>query len=450
MITSYSNPKLLNNVELVILFHQSRYLYLRTKYSNMISYNDSYTLLYILRALSENYLISDIKFYEIENDIQNTKNDSTQNLNENILKNIENHLQKKITEINREEESFQNIMRKYAKKMNEYYFEDNLNQEQKNFLDFNCISNLKNNDKFFLDYMDKINFKNQRDIELKESFLKNRDSNSFKEYYQQFINVFGKYKNLLSSIYYCEESKIKITPSYLDKNRDFVLPANIYIAINYSNFYFMDTNLDVLFSLNYSDLVYIYYGEDSQIYIGINYSFETNTKDSIETKNEKRQQLEMCIKLISNESRHILEDLLSYCFLFLALHTNQDEINDKAIFKNIGNIQLLENMNSHDINLNFLKSSYSSLPFDIKNLKLYFQKKLPFSNKSNISDSMNNELDESFFINEGIEAIKKKKNIFDINNNYHINFFTGDITNDKQNEIILNDFSIGSNLFFIV
>jgi len=455
---SISNPKSLSDLELIIIFHQLRHIFLRKSFSNMIPHNETYTLEYLLKKLSKNHVIKEKNFFVFEKEKiiiseQNVEKDKT-NENINILKSqkfLNDYLDRKIENINSDNETYKDALVRYYKNR----INDNSNLES--LFESNFISVNKIKDKFYRDYCLKINENVEKFNEIRDHFLKKNGMINYRDYFQNFLGVFDSYKNFLSSIYLCEKSKIKASPPEYDKLTKFHLPHNFFIFINFNNINFIDSKLDVLFSINYSDIVYVYHGEENEVLIGIcfilddprNLNEKKNSKasikndkqyDSKENINNKRENsFELLIRIFSNESRLIIEDIISYSELILAAHTNSDltENNDKSIFKRLNNLEALETMNSYSINSNLINSIKGNTPLDIRNYKFAYQTRLPFSEKYIPDENLNINI-EDLLKNEAIEDLKSKKNIFDINKNYNPKSLLNDLfidlyaTNDSN------------------
>jgi len=437
----------LSDIELIIIFHQLRNLYLKNNFSNLISFNDTYTLQYLLKKISENYILSEKNFFVFENK-NNFSNENGIIFREDKNQTNKNYkmiefLGRRIKDINKNDNDYKSALEKFKAKngeiSNEIYFE------------MNYYSLYKSKDKFYKDYILKINFNEQMDLEIKNSFESKNGLNTFRDLYMNFLGIFDNYKNLLSNIYYCKESKMKIFPPEYVNIDKFNLPDSFYMLISFNNINLFDSKLDVLFSINYSDLVYIYQGQNDEVLIGVYYSQEDENKskqienqmknnkknqDDVLTKN--RKSFELYLKIRSDDSRLIIEDIISYCELILATNTNSDilSINDKSIFKRLDNLEALEKMNSYTINSNLIKSSRANAPFDLKDFKLVYQKRLPYLENFVIGKDSEIVID-LLFKNEAIEQIRINKNIFDINKNYNsksiLNDLISNIDDEKKN-----------------
>lgn len=458
-----NNGANLTDSELIIIFHQLRHLYLKNNSSNLISYNDTYTLQFLLKNISENHILFEKNFFFCENEASNgiieIKNRKDKRENNKIYRIYNELLGRNIKTINRNDINFKSVLERYKL----------YKGEMSSVIDFemNYYSINKSKDKFYRDYILKINLNDQKDIELRESFEKKNGFSTFRHLYKNFVGMFDNYRNLLSSIYSCKDSKIKVSPPEFSNIAQFKLTDNFFIMINFNNINLIDSMLDILFSINYSDLVYLYQGQNSEVLLGVSYSLEDEEKDqreniNIEIKNEfdknnkniqdeisfkNNKSFELYIKIRSDDSRLIIEDIISYCQLILAINTNSDLLayNDKSIFKRLDSLEALAKMNSYTINNNFIKSNRANTPSDLKDFKLVYQKKLPYLEP--LINGKDDGIDvDSLFKNEAIESIRANKNIFDLNKNYNSKSILNDIINNINEK---NNSKIFLNIFFL-
>lgn len=196
-----------------------------------------------------------------------------------------------------------------------------------------------------------------------------------KELKEEFIKCLRNYEIFFSNIYEIKKSEVNYSTYEPVRgfNYDLNLPDQFLIMINLNYVLFLDKNkFEPLLKFYFHEIVNCTFIADTlYLTICINISNKNSTtslesKKKLNSQNEKKQKCtkEIRMKLITDEARVIMEDLLTFSQLSISMKTNSE-------FTNCTTIQN-HNYTQEDLNLNIL--------CDLKDYKLIYQRKLPFLN----------------------------------------------------------------------
>jgi len=185
-----------------------------------------------------------------------------------------------------------------------------------------------------------INYKHDNFISQVEAMMKEKNNSikSERELREEFLKCFKNYPLFFSNLF-----DIRLKSMYSSFKTKMYMPQKFFMLISMDYIMFMDSNrFEIILKFNYDDIIYCTYISDL-LYLGIT------------IKNKKEVLNEIRFRLKSEDSRIIMEDILSYSQLYLARKTQSQHTNCKV--------------------QDFMDEA---IICDMRDYKLVYQRKLPF------------------------------------------------------------------------